>query len=165
MNLINGFRHDIEQIEDETVLRSIRDSADERLQKIRDEKERLSKEELEKKYKDKYLLIYGKAFTMSSTYKNENDITIVHVKDIDFQGHGFFRCSATELHIEYDTESNAIKHLVSNDFGECKISFDVNDQYDVRESEIEKIIDLKEVKEIIAKAREYQNKIMDVWDV
>jgi hypothetical protein len=155
----------IDQIENEDELRKIRQYADDRLQKVKEIHEQNSVEELRKKYKDKYLLIYGRDFSTTVSTQNKNDIKIVHVIDIAFQGHGFIRCLAKVIHIEYDTESNFLQHLTSSEMAQVNVSYFEDSSYDFKEHEIEKIITANEVNGIIQEAKDHQKMIFDSWDI
>ena len=155
----------IDQIENEDELRKIRQYADDRLQKIKEIHNQNSVEELRKKYKDKYLLIYGRDFSTPVSTQNKDDIKIVHVIDIVFQGHGFIRCLAKVIHIEYDTESNFLKHITSSEIAQVNVNYFEDSSFDFKEHEIEKIITANEANGIIQEAKEYQQKIFDSWDV
>ena len=153
----------IRSLSDEDALRELRDYSDEHLQDLKERKARSSKAEIEEKYRDKYLVFYGRHVAMTSRVPNMNDITIVHVLDVDFVGRGFFRCHVREIHIKYDDEWNQVSHLTS-DWGSAYISCSDDTQYDIRENEIDGIIDREKVMEIVGKARENCAKIADMWD-
>lgn len=150
---------------DENGLRKIRDIADSCLQHEKEMKAMQQKDILEKKYKGKYLLIYGHYITMMSTQENHNDMKIVYVEDISFQGNNFFRCKAKGIHIKYNDEYNEIAHLTSNDYGSCYISYFDDDQFSLNENDISKIIDKVEVDKILSKAKQDFNTIVDSWEL
>ena len=157
----------IGNLTNEDELRELREFADARLQQVKEEKAFAKKEVLEAKYKDKYIVKYGSDWKKNSSAspKNENDITIAHILNISFQGRGFFRCHAKVIHIEYDTESSMISHLTSDGFNEVNIHCFEDTQYDLRESEIDKIITQNEANGLIADAKKLQKEIMNNWDL
>ena len=157
----------IGNLTNEDELRELREFADARLQQVKEEKAFAKKEVLEAKYKDKYIVKYGSDWMKNSSAspKNENDITIAHILNISFQGRGFFRCHAKVIHIEYDSESSMIAHLTSDGFNEVNIHCFEDTQYDLRESEIDKIITQNEANGLIADAKKLQKEIMKNWDL
>ena len=155
---------DFSKITDETELKKIRDIADKRLHEVKAEKEYKQKELLEEKYRGKYLLFYGRNVSMMCTTKNPNDIKIVHVLDIHFQGNGFFRVKAKIIHIKYNDEWQQIKHLTS-DWTSSYISCSEDDSFDIREGDIDEIIDKQKVDKMIKNLKDTQNRIFDNWDM
>ena len=102
---------------------------------------------------------------MMSSVPNKNDIKIVHVLGIDFKGHGFFRCHAKIVHITFNDEWNRVAHLTS-DWGSSYISYSEDDQFDIRESDIDEVYDDNtEIKKLIKLAKDDFNDIIDTWDV
>lgn len=155
---------DLNTITDETELKQIRDMADKRLEKIREAKQIEQKEILEEKYRGKYLVFYGRNVSMMCTTKNPNDIKIVHVLDIHFQGNGFFRVKARIIHIKYNDEWQQIKHLTS-DWTSSYISCSEDDSFDIHESDIDEIIDKQKVDNMIKNLKDTQNRIFDNWEM
>ena len=151
----------------EDELRELREFADARLQQVKEEKAFAKKEVLEAKYKDKYIVKYGSDWMQNSRIctKNKNDITIAHILNISFQGRGFFRCHAKVIHIEYNSESTFISHLTSDGFNEVNIHCFEDTQYDLNESDIDKIITQNEANGMIADAKKLQKEIMKNWDL
>lgn len=157
----------IDTMIDENALRSIRSVADNRLQEVKKQKELADKVDLEDKYRDKYLLIYGRTMAMmpSAVTVNKNDIKIVHVKEINFKGNGFFSCKAKVLHIDYDNESNVLKHLSSSEYGSCYVSYTFDDQFSLNERDIDKIITKEEALEYIKEAKDIQKQMIEGLDI
>lgn len=157
---------DIGQLTDENELKDIRDMAAARLEQIREEKAVSSKQELDKKYKDKYLLFYGKQLTMSGPSEpDKNHLKIVHVIDCNFRGRDFIRVQAKVIEIQYDSEPTSLMKLGCTGFGECHTEFYEDFNYDFHENQIVKIIDKNEVNEMVKKAVDYNNYMMAEWDV
>ena len=157
---------DIGQLTDEKELKDIRDMAAARLEQIREEKEVISKQELDKKYKDKYLLFYGKKVTMSGPFElDKSQLKIVHVIDCQFRGRDFIRVQAKVIEIRYDSEPAALMRLGCTGFGECHTEFYEDLNYDFHEKNIVKIIDKNEVNEMVKQAVDYNNNILANWDV
>lgn len=154
----------IDTINDINQLRQIRKFVSDKIDKIHKQQSESDRQELEKKYKDKYLLCYGKFVTMTQTTVNENYMTIIHVLDINFQGNGFFRCHAKAIKIIFNNEYDQIMHL-TGDWGSTHIEYDENEQYDIRESDISKIITKEEANDLIKKAKEDFETIISTWDI
>jgi hypothetical protein len=158
----------ISNLTDESELKEISLWADARRQQLKDEKAMANKTELEAKYKGKYLIKYGRemmAMAVKFNSENHDDITIIHVLDIEFKGRGFFRCHAKVIHIQYDPETSMIGHLTSNGFNEVKIQCFEDSQYDINESDISQIVDQNTANGIINEAKKYQVEIMNNWDL
>ena len=154
----------INAIDDINQLKQINRLVTDKLAEIRKQHSESEKQELEKKYKDKYLLCYGKFVAMTQTTVNENDMTIIHVLDIKFQGNGFFRCHAKAITIKFNDEYDQVYHL-TGDWGSTHIEYDENEQYDIRESDISKIITKDEANNLIKKAKEDFETITSTWDI
>lgn len=159
-----NLKNQIDLIEDEATLREIRSIADNRLQEVKQSKKETRKQEAETKYKNKYLLVYGRTYSMTISEKNELDLKIYKVLDIEFSTDDFFRCSAKLIHIEYDNEFDEI-HLTSTNYGSCKIEFSVDSSCDIYENRIEKILTKEEVQDILKTAKENQLKLIEQWEL
>lgn len=158
----------INNLTDETELKEISLLAVARRQQLKDEKAMANKTELEAKYKGKYLIKYGRqlmAMAVKFNRDNLDDITIIHVLDIEFKGKGFFRCHAKVIHIQYDPETSLVGHLTSNGFNEVKIQCFEDSQYDINETDIAQIVDQNTANGIINEAKKYQVEIMNKWDL
>lgn len=158
----------INNLTDETELKEISLLADARRHQLKDEKAMANKTELEAKYKGKYLIKYGRqlmAMAVKFNRDNLDDITIIHVLDIEFKGKGFFRCHAKVIHIQYDPETSLVGHLTSNGFNEVKIQCFEDSQYDINETDIAQIVDQNTANGIINEAKKYQVEIMNKWDL
>ena len=155
----------IKTITDENSLRSLREFSDKCLQEAKEKKAQAIKSELEAKYKDKYLVMYGKHVMMMASTQNKNDIKIVHVLDIDFKGLGFFRCHAKIVHIKFNDEWKQVSHLTS-DWGSSYISYSEDEQFDIHESDIDEVHDDNTaIKDLIKSAKDDFNDIINTWDV
>jgi len=155
----------IKAITDENSLRSLREYSDRCLQEAKEKKAQASKSELEAKYKDKYLVIYGRHVMMMASIPNKNDIKIVHVLGIEFKGNGFFRCHAKIVHIKFNDELKQVAHLTS-DWGSSYVSYSEDEQFDIHESDIDEVYDDNtEIKKLIQLAKDDFNTIIDSWDV
>ena len=154
----------INAIDDTAQLQQISKFVTDKLAEKRRQRSEIAKQELEKKYKDKYLLCYGKFVAMTQTTVNENDMTIIHVLDIKFQGNGFFRCHAKSITIKFNDEYAQIRHL-TGDWGSSHIEYDDDEQYDIKESNISKIITKEEANDLIKKAKEDFETITSSWDI
>lgn len=161
---ISEIKDRIKSIADVDMLRNIRNFADKCVQDAKASEAKVNKAELEKKYLDKYLVIYGSHVTMMSSMPNKNDIKIVHVLGIDFRGNGFFRCHAKVVHIKFNDEWNQVAHLTS-DWGSSYISYSDDTQYDVYEKDIDTIIDKAEADKMVTDAKADYNKIVESWDI
>ena len=158
----------ISNLTDEKELKEISLWADARRQQLKDEKAMANKTVLEAKYKGKYLIKYGRPMmAMPAKFGRDNldDISIIHVLDIEFKGQGFFRCHAKVIHIQYDPETSLIGHLTSNGFNEVKIQCFEDSQYDINENDIAQIVDQNTANGIINEAKKYQVEIMNNWDL
>lgn len=164
--MINLLKQEIDKIQDENTLKDVRDYAAQNLEKIRTAKRETELSTINDKYKDKYLLIYGRTLTMNVSCSEENkyDMKIVHVLDVNFVGTEFFRCHAKVIHIEYDNEMDMIKHLTS-DFGCTTVDYEEDEQYDVRIYEIAEMIDKEKVDELVKQAKQDINNMLDQWDI
>ena len=115
------------------LFRSLRDWADDKVQSMKQAKE---KKKLEKYKPD----IEGK-FLRQCEYKWEgpiqvpdpNNTKIVYVKKIDFVGTGFIRCNVVVINITYGgfKERVDLAGFSSKDFGELCMSVWEDDQYDI----------------------------------
>jgi len=154
---------DLTTITDETELKQIRDMADKRLEEIREAKQIEQKEILEEKYRGKYLVFYGRTVSMTNTIKNPNDIKIVHILDIKYRGEGFFKANAKVVHIKYNDEWQQIKHLTS-DWTSAYISSSEDNAFNIRECDIDEIIDKQKADRMIKQIKNSQIRILDNWD-
>jgi len=155
----------MDTITDVDTLRSLREYADNRVQSEKNAKAMQNKAELENKYKGRYLVIYGHYITMTHSTVNKNDIKVVYVKDIEFKGHGFFRCKAKAVHIKYNDELKQPYHLTADEWGSVSISYTEDDQYDINESDIAKVTGRAEAYEIIGNCRKDINNVLDYMDI
>ena len=161
---LEQIKNDIDNTIDEKKLKEIRDYAAYQLDAVRKQRELSQKAELEMQYKGKYVLCYGRNYSMVYSTQNLNDIKIVYVEDTDFKGNGFFVCKAKIIHIEYDNEYDSIKHIGSDDYGVCSISYEEDDDYHLEEKDIERIITKEEAIKLIEEAKTNQNRLLEQWE-
>ncbi len=158
----------LKDINDEDDLRALRNAADEKLQKVKEEKRAAEIKLVASEYLDKYLIAYGNTFSGSHGCMmkvNENDITIVHVKSIDFKGRNFFRCEANVLKIEYDNEHEWLDAgLNSKDFRHVNIRTYSTPSFDIKDDMKFKIISKEEVEEFVKEAKTIANADLNEWD-
>lgn len=160
-----SFIDSINTMVDEESIKNIINSASLRLEFIKKQKEIANKADFEEKYKGKYLLIYGKHLSLNSmSEKNEKDISIVYVNDLNFKGRGFYSCDAKIIHITYDSDSEIIKHISSDNFGSVMITCEHDSQYQLYDYEIEKILTKEEAVKIIADAKQDVNDLIEGWN-
>lgn len=163
---VKDLKTKIKAITNEDDLRELREYADTCLQAVKESKAFKCKAKLENKYKDKYLLKYGrnvcKAFSSTA---NKNDMEIIHIIEIEFVGQGFFRCKVKGIHIKFDDDYEQISHLTANDWGSAYVSYIEDEQYDLREDEIDEIITKEKAMELIEVAKNDFNDIITQWDI
>lgn len=161
---VKDLKTKIKAITNEDDLRELREYADTCLQAVKESKAFKCKAKLENKYKDKYLLIYGRFIGKAFSSVNKKDMTIIHVEEIEFSGRGFFRCKVKGIHIKFDDEYERISHLTA-DWGSAYVSFIEDNQYDLREDEIDEIITKEKAMELIEVAKNDFNDIITKWDI
>lgn len=161
---IDDLKTKINELTSESELRELRNYADTRLQSLKEAKEMENKSEHENRYKGKYLLLYGRTVSMTHSEVNKNEMRIVHVEDINFVGRGFFRCKVKSIHINFDDEWKKIAHI-TGDWGSAYVSYTVDDNFDLREEDIDEIISKEKAMELITNAKEDFNNIITTWDI
>ena len=160
---VSKIKNLINEIDGVSQLRDIREFADLHVQLAKEAEALANSAELEAKYRGKYLIMYGRHVSMMMSTQNKNDIRIVHVLDIKFKGHGFFRCHARVIHIKFNDEWKQISHLTS-DWGSSYISYTDDKQYDIHENDIDEIVDKGRAEELVRRAKEDYMKIANRWD-
>lgn len=154
----------IDKVTNIDELRDIREYADIRVQRRKEQVAQANKGELEAKYRGKYLLIYGPTLMMAVNTPNQNDIKIVHVLDVNYAGTGSFKVNAKIIHIEYDSEYDLVSHLGANKFGSVKVTYSEDSQCFIRETDINEIIDKEKADGFIREAAEIQERLFKQWD-
>ena len=84
---ITEIKNSIKGLSDESALRSLREYADSCLQKVKEQKAAASIDKIAKKYKDKYLLLYGRHYTRLASIVNPSEF-VLH-KVVSFQQKAF----------------------------------------------------------------------------
>lgn len=158
-----GIEEIIADSNEEDFLRRIRDLANSRLQKVKDEKYQKNMGELTNRYVGKYLLLYGRHVAMTTSFPNQNDIKILYVKEISYAGIGKFLATGRMLHICIDDQYEAIKHLSDNTFSSVTFAISEGAQIHVSENDIDKIVDPDKIDQIIKNAVGLQSEIIKAW--
>jgi hypothetical protein len=153
----------IEGCTNEEFLRHIRDLANSRLQKVKDEKYQQNMDELTKRYVGKYLLLYGRHVAMTTSFPNQNDIKILYVKEISYAGIGKFLATGRMLHICIDDQCEAIKRISDNTFSSVTFAISEGAQIHVSENDIDKIVEPGKIDQIIKNAVGLQSEIIKAW--
>lgn len=153
----------IEGSTNEEFLRHIRDLANSRLQKVKDEKYQKNIDELTKRYAGKYLLLYGRHVAMTTSFPNKNDVKILYVKEITYAGIGKFLATGRMLHICIDDQYEAIKHLSDNTFSSVTFAISEGAQIHVGENDIDEIVAPEKIDQIIKNAVGLQSEIIKAW--
>lgn len=162
---VKDLKTKIKAITNEDDLRELRNYADMCLQEVKDSKTFKCKAKLENKYKDKYLLKYGRNICKAFSTVNKKDMEIIHVLEIEFAGKGFFRCKVKGVQIKFDDEYKQIAHLTANDWGSVYVSYIEDEQYDICENQIDEIITKEKAMELIEIAKNDVNDIVTKWDI
>lgn len=162
---VNDLKTKIKAITNEDDLRELREYADTCLQEVKESKAFKCKAKLENKYKDKYLLKYGRNIGKAISTVNKKDMEIIHVIEIEFVGKGFFRCKVKGVQIKFDDEYRQLSHLTANDWGSVYVSYVDDEQYDIREDQIDEIITKEKAMELIEIAKNDFNDIVTKWDI
>lgn len=158
----------LKDINDEDALRALRNAADEKLQKVKEEKRAAEIKLIADDYLDKYLISYGHTFANgrgSCMQVNTDDMTIVHIKSIEFKGRNFFRCTANVIKIEYDGEYEWLNAgLNCTDFGQVNIRCYTTPSFDIKDNMQFKVISKEEVDKIINEAKAATKDCFELWD-
>ena len=89
------------QSKDINLLRSIREWADTQVQSLKKEKEQKELDKYRPDIEGKFIKKIHRSWNGPVTVPNPNDFEIAYIKKIDFVGHGFVRCKAVVISIEY----------------------------------------------------------------
>lgn len=158
----------LKDINDEDALRALRNAADEKLQKVKEDKRAAELKLIADDYLDKYLISYGHTFANgngSCMRVNTDDMTIVHIKSIEFKGRNFFRCTANVIKIEYDDEHEWLSAgLNCTDFGQVNIRCYTTPSFDIKDDMQFKVISKEEVDKLISDAYEAAKHSLTSWD-
>ena len=157
---ITEIKNSIKVLNDESALRSLREYADSCLQKVKEEKAAANIDKIAKKYKDKYLLLYGRHYTRLASIVNPVEFTIVHVEDIDYAGATHFRCKAKMIRAAQNDKFSTEVFLVDKYDG-FKIEVKTDHQHNIQYSDIDEIITKEKAVEMI---NEFKKKICDSCD-
>ena len=157
---ITEIKNSIKELSDESSLRSLREYADSCLQKVKEQKAAASIDKIAKKYKDKYLLLYGRHYTRLASMVNPAEFTIVHVEDIDYAGATHFRCKAKLIRAVQGDKFSAEGFLVDKYAG-FKLEVKTDHQHNIEYSDIDEIITKEKATEMI---NEFKKKICDTCD-
>lgn len=140
-------------LKDVDTLRAIRQWADDAVQERKKEKMEDDIDKYRPIYEGKYLVTHGHAWNGPISVPNVNDTYIAKIHKIEFVGRGFFRCSATVLHIVYGGVSDKLDHSLSaSDFNEVSIATYRDNSYDVDYTKSPVFMDEKTVKATVRKA-------------
>lgn len=153
----------IEGSTNEEFLRHIRDLANSRLQKVKDEKYQKNMDELTKRYVGKYLLLYGRHVAMTTSCPNRNDVKILYVQSISYAGTGKFLATGRMLHICIDDQYEAIKHISDDTFSSVTFAISEGAQIHVSENNIDEIVEPDKIDQIIKNAAGLQSEIIKAW--
>ena len=154
----------IETSDDIEFLRRIRDLADQRLQQVKNERYKAGIADLRNKYVGKYVLIYGKQFTMTMSFTNKNDINIFHIKEItDVCSDKMFRIIGRQLRICTDDQYEEIKHISASASGSLIVSVTDGETKSLYEKDIEAILEPAQVDEYIKHAAGLQSELLKAW--
>lgn len=160
---ITEIKNSIKGLSDESSLRSLREYADSCLQKIKEQKAAASIDKIAKKYKDKYLLLYGRHYTRLASIVNPAEFTIVHVEDIDYAGATHFRCKAKIIRAAQGDKFSAEGFLVDKYAG-FKLEVKTDHQHNIDYGDIDEIITKEKATEMI---NEFKKKVCsncDNWE-
>lgn len=118
---------------DINLLRSIREWADRQVQSLKKTKEQEELSKFKPEIEGKYLLKVNRKWQGPVTIPNPNDFEIAYIKKIDFVGHGFVRCKAVVISIEYSGIEQQLDKggLTAKAFDGVQVSSWVDNQYDV----------------------------------
>ena len=160
-----SFEDQINNINDENVLRQIRSAADCQLQKVKNKKAASNIGNLIEKYKGHYILLYGREYTLRNSYKNVHHKKIFLVDDITSAAYGFFMASGKLLEIEYDCNpyNSHLTDISPNNKGGVQISSHdcMAERIDV--SDIESILTADDVEKIKTETIDNVNRLLKGW--
>ena len=158
----------LKDINDEDTLRALRNAADEKLQKVKEDKRAAEIKLVADDYLDKYMISYGHTFANgngSCMRINTDDMTIIHIKSIDFKGRNFFRCTANVIKIEYDDEHEWLHAgLNCTDFGQVNVRCYTTPSFDIKADMQFKVISKEDVDKIINEAKAATKDCFELWD-
>ena len=143
---------------DITLLRDIRDLADDMVQNLKKEKAEQELDKIRPTYEGKFLLKYGHNWDGPIAVDNRSDIIIAKINKINFVGNGFFRCDANVIEIIYGTSREKVNKagLTADSYEEVSISSYHDDQYDIDIEKKPTFLSLEQVNEYIETARNQQ---------
>ena len=157
---ITEIKNSIKGLSDESSLRSLREYADSCLQKLKEQKAAASIDKIAKKYKDKYLLLYGRHYTRLTSIVNPAEFTIVYVEDIDYAGATHFRCKVKLIRAAQGDKFSA-EGFLADKYAGFKLEVKTDHQHNIEYSDIDEIITKEKATEMI---NEFKKKICDSCD-
>ena len=163
--LDNTIQEILKNFNTEAELKALRDDADEKLEKVREEKRAKEREKFMQNWAGKYVISYGRKYLKAGSLEDKSDIKIAHITSVDFKGRNFVRCKANVIHIKYNNEHDWLNAgLNSEGYGEVQLEAYVSPSYDIQDDEEVKTITKEEALKIINDARESAFIIADEWD-
>lgn len=161
----NTIQEILKNFNTEAELKALRDDADEKLEKVREEKRAKEREKFMQNWAGKYVISYGRKYLKAGSLEDKSDIKIAHITSVDFKGRNFVRCKANVIHIKYNNEHDWLNAgLNSEGYGEVQLEAYVSPSYDIQDDEEVKTITKEEALKIINDARESAFIIADEWD-
>lgn len=149
----------------EAELKALRDDADAKLEKVREEKRAKEREKCMQNWAGKYVISYGRKYLKAGSLEDKSDIKIAHIFSVDFKGRNFTRCKAHVIHIKYNDEHDWLNAgLNSEGYGQVQLEAYTTPSFDIQDDEEVKTIEKAEALKIINDARETAFIIADEWD-
>lgn len=163
--LDNTIQEVLKNFNTEAELKALRDDADEKLEKVREEKRAKEREKFMQNWAGKYVISYGRKYLKAGSLEDKSDIKIAHIISVDFKGRNFVRCKAHVIHIKYNDEHDWLNAgLNSEGYGQVQLEAYTTPSYDIQDEEEVKTIEKAEALKIINDARETAFIIADEWD-
>ena len=121
------------QSKDINLLRSIREWADTQVQSLKKEKEQKELDKYRPDIEGKFIKKIHRSWNGPVTVPNPNNFEIAYIKKIDFVGHGFVRCKAVVISIEYSGIEQQLDKggLTAKSFDGVQVSSWIDNQYDI----------------------------------
>lgn len=161
----NTIQEVLKNFNTEAELKALRDDADEKLEKVREEKRAKEREKFMQNWAGKYVISYGRKYLKAGSLEDKSDIKIAHIISVDFKGRNFVRCKAHVIHIKYNDEHDWLNAgLNSEGYGQVQLEAYTTPSYDIQDEEEVKTIEKAEALKIINDARETAFIIADEWD-
>ena len=160
---ITEIKKSIKELNDESGLRSLREYADSCLQKVKEQKAAASIDKIAKKYKDKYLLLYGRHYTRLTSFVNPAEFTIIHVEDIEYAGATHFRCKAKIICVGHNDKYSA-ESFLADKYDGFKLVVKSDHQRNIKYSDIDEIITKEKATEMINEFKQKVCASCDNWE-